>query len=155
MSSATSYQVIDYDTGLAFYISLVGWILTDGTTASPLTGVVPAGDVLALTIPTSIETTQVGCLFEWSGGRADQVGFAGTPTLRIEECIGRCLDGGGSNWNINTCTQGESNESVSECGGTTQEAGGWGRLLHGVVPRTSRVVGLEQRPMSLLRSQLR
>ncbi len=128
-------------TALAIDIPLSGWILTDGTTAAPLTGVVPSGGVLALSLPTSIETAQVAYLFDPAGVRIDQVGFAGAPLPRLEGCIGRCPDGAGPNngfnyetsgggltWRVMTCTMDELNETAPQCGGTDTQRSSWGRL---------------------------
>lgn len=136
-------DIVELYNGTAFAIDipLVGWTLTDGTSASALTGLVPAGGVLALTVPTSIETAQLAYLFNPSGVRIDQVGLAGAPPMRIEGCIGRCPDGagpndgydyetsgGGDRWIVMTCTAGELNESAPECGGTAREESSWGRV---------------------------
>jgi hypothetical protein len=109
-------------------ISLVGWILTDGTTQAALTGTVPGGGVFALTVPTSIETAGVAYLFTPAGVRVDQVGMAGGPVAREEDCYGRCPNGagpsngydyettgGGFTWITLPCSMGVSNNLIPGC----------------------------------------
>jgi hypothetical protein len=140
---------------IAIDIPLVGWILTDGTTQASLTGVVMGGGVIALTLPTSIETTRLAYLFNPAGVRVDQVGYAGGPVALEEPCIGRCPDGGGpsngydyettgggTTWLPLTCSAGASNNFVPGCYTSSvpdEEPAvlprGWGEMKRGYLLR--------------------
>jgi len=75
-------------------IDLTGWFLVDGLNIAYLAGTVPGGGVLALSLPTQIDSTQLVYLFDDHGVRVDQIGLHGGMARR-ELCAARCPNGSG------------------------------------------------------------